>query len=369
MQKLYTFMKREPVFLISFLAALITCFFVPPSLAYVNYMDLRTLALLYCLMVVVAGFQKAGVFYALANCLCNKAKTLRALGGILVFLCFFSATVITNDVALLTFVPLAIMVFVMANQSKHLLWVVILQIVAANLGSMLTPIGNPQNLYLFSFYNFTFASFFTTVIPVWGVSFIFILALCFLFPKAEIKIIGIKNTTLHKTDVFVYVLLLAVCFLVVFHILPWPVMLLSMVLILFFYNRKILLQADFILLLTFICFFIFSGNLEKIPTINKFIHSVIKGREYMASVALSQVISNVPAALILSEFTDKAKLVLLGVNVGGLGTPIASLASIIGLKLYSRSNEAKTGKFLLFFTIVNFTLLIVLSLLVVFFLQ
>ena len=360
MSRVKDFLKREAVLCIAFLAAVISCFFVPPDGAYLKYIDLRTLALLYCLMVVVAGLRKAGSFTALAHFLCHRAGNLRLMSAVLVALCFFSSMLITNDVALLTFVPFAVVVLGMAKREKELVWVVVLQAVAANLGSMLTPVGNPQNLYLYSRYGMSCGEFFSATAPVWCLSLLLVLGCCLLMKKEPVRVfLGEKPILLRKLLLF-YSALFLLCLLVVFRLIRWPVMLVLVLLLVGIFDRRTLLKADFLLLLTFVCFFIFAGNLARIDAVDRLLRHILTGRELFVGVLCSQVISNVPAALLLSGFTENARALLLGVNIGGLGTPVASLASLIALKLYSHAEGAKTGAFLWRFSLVNFLLLAVL---------
>lgn len=361
MSNIRSFIKREPVLIISVIAALISCFFVMPDAKYIDYIDLRTLALLYSLMIVVAGLRKAGVFTSMAQALCVRARSTRTIGIMLVCLCFFTSMFITNDVALLTFVPFSIIVLSIADRMQDIVRVVVLQTVAANLGSMLTPIGNPQNLHLYSFYTMSFTDFILATLPVWILSFILLIGCCFFLPNSRLtESLGGEKVGMERT-LWIYLALFIVCLLTVIRIINWYIMLPIIVVVLLIFDRKILLKADFMLLLTFVAFFIFAGNLARIDAISSMLSKLLSGREYFTSLLASQVISNVPAALLLSGFTSNAKAILLGVNIGGLGTPIASLASLISLKLYSRTDNAKLGRFLLEFTIVNVVLLVLLS--------
>lgn len=362
MAKIKNFVRQELTLCIAFAAALISCFFVRPDAEYLGYIDFRTLALLYCLMVVVAGLRSAGVFSNLAHSLCARAGSVRAMAAILTALCFFSSMLITNDVALLTFVPFAVVVLGLAHQEKDLLWVVLLQTVAANLGSMLTPVGNPQNLYLYSRYGMDMVGFLTTVGPVWLISLVLIGFLCLRFSKKHISVFLGEKPELHKKELWLYLALFALCMLVVLRVLDWPVLLAVLLPVLFVLDRKTLREADFLLLLTFVCFFVFAGNLARIPAVDSVLRSVLSGHELLVSALVSQVISNVPAALLLSGFTENAGALLLGVNIGGLGTPVASLASLISLKLYSHSENASSAAFLVKFSLVNFSMLAVLLL-------
>ena len=357
-----TFLKREPVLAISALAAVISCFLVPPDAGYIDYIDFRTLSLLYALMTVVAGLRKAGVFAALAHTLCLRAKSTRSIGMILVCLCFFSSMLITNDVALLTFVPFSVIVLGMAGRKRELIRVVVLQTVAANLGSMLTPVGKPQNLYLYSRFELPVRDFLFITLPVWLFSLVLVFGCCFSLSNAGLTAAALDDKPAVERKILrLYLALFAVCLLTVVRVLDWPVMLPAVVLVVFLFDRRTLREADFMLLLTFVAFFIFAGNLARIGAVDSLLRRLLSGREYLTALLTSQVISNVPAALLLSGFTDNAKALLLGTNIGGLGTPIASLASLISLKLYSRSDDARLGRFLLEFTAVNVILLLVLS--------
>ena len=362
MAAIRSFLRREPVLLIAALAALVSGFFVPPDRAYLSYMDFRTLALLFCLMTVVAGLRQAGLFARLAHRLCENVKSVRMIGLVLVLLCFFSAMLITNDVALLTFVPFAVVVLGMADHSRELIHIVVLQTAAANLGSMLTPVGNPQNLYLYSFYNLSLADFLHVTLPFWLLSLALLTAGCLFLSPAPLTMHLGEKPDLDGRALGLYLALFAVCLLVVLRVLTWPVMLGVVVLALLVFDRKILLRADFMLLLTFVAFFIFSGNLARIEAVDALLRRLLDGRVYLTSLLASQVISNVPVALLLSGFTGDAHGLLLGVNIGGLGTPIASLASLISMKLYDHSDHARPGRYLAEFSLVNAALLLLLSL-------
>ena len=357
MSRVKSFIKREITLCVAFLAAIISCFFVPPDAEYAGYFDLRTLALLYGLMVVVAGLRNAGVFTVLAHELCVRARNLRAMAAVLTALCFFSSMLITNDVALLTFVPFAVVVLCMAGQEKALIYVVVLQTAAANLGSMLTPVGNPQNLYLYSYYNMSGGEFFSATAPVWLLSLMLLGVLCLFLPRSELNVFLGEKPDLEKKPLFFYLALFALCLLVVFRVLSWQCMLLILIPALLIFDRPAVLRADFLLLLTFLCFFVFSGNLARINSVDALLRTLLNGRELLMGAAASQVISNVPAALLLSGFTGNSRALLMGVNIGGLGTPVASLASLISLKLYSCSENSSTSLFLKKFSLVNFALL------------
>jgi len=356
-----SFFKREPVFVISAAAAIFSCFLVPPDGQYLYYMDFRTLSLLYALMLVVAGLREAGAFTHLAHVVCIRAGNTRSMGMLLTGLTFFSSMLITNDVALLTFVPFAIVLLGMTSRKKDLILIIVLQTVAANLGSMLTPVGNPQNLFLYSYYNLTADAFFRITGPVWLLSLALVMVLCLLLPGEKLDIFFGEEPGVLLQKLWMYLALFAVCLLAVFRLVPWQVMLCIVVAVLLLFDRRGLLKADFMLLLTFVAFFVFAGNMARLDKVDGLLSTLLRGREFVAALLASQVISNVPAALLLSGFTDDAHSLILGVNVGGLGTPIASLASLISLKLYSQTRDAHTGRYLLLFTFFNVSLLLLLS--------
>lgn len=362
MATIRSFLRREPVLIIAAMAALASSFFVPPDGAYLGYIDFRTLALLYCLMTVIAGLRGAGLFAYLAHVLCRRAGSVRAMGVLLVLMSFVSSMLITNDVALLTFVPFAVVVLGMAGRRRELIYIVVLQTAAANLGSMLTPVGNPQNLYLYSYYGLGFGEFLGVTFPMWALSLLLILAACVFLPREKLDAFPGKEPGVEKRSLWLYLGLFAVCLLAVLRVCDWPIMLAVVVIALLLLDRGMLLKADFMLLLTFVAFFIFAGNLARVEAVDSLLRRILAGHEFLAGVLASQVISNVPAALLLSGFTDSARALILGVNIGGLGTPIASLASLISMKLYSCSEDAETGRYLLVFTAVNVAMLAILSL-------
>lgn len=360
MTKIKAFFRREPVLSIAAAAALISCFFVRPDAGYLGYIDLRTIVLLYCLMAAVAGFTKAGAFAHLAHALCVRSRGSRSLAAILVALCFFSSMLITNDVALLTFVPFGIAVLGVAEKKKLILPVVVLQTVAANLGSMLTPPGNPQNIHLFSHYAMGAGEFFAATAPVCALSGVLIALMCLGLKNEGISVQFGESPGVDLRGSLVSGLLFLLSMLVVFRAMEWYVLLPLFIVICLIFDRGLLLKADFMLLLTFCCFFVFVGNIGRIGPVREALAGILAGREILLGALLSQVISNVPAAVLLSGFTEGGRELLIGVNIGGLGTPVASLASLISLKLYGRSEGAESGKFMGAFLAVNFALLILL---------
>ena len=361
MIRIKNFFKKETVFCISFLLAVISCVAVLPDAAYLAYPDYRTLALLFCLMTIVSGFQSLGVFTILGQALLKRVGSLRGLSSALVFLCFFCSMVITNDVALITFVPFAVLVLELTGQTKHLAWAVTLQTIAANIGSMLTPVGNPQNLYLSSFYQLAAGDFFAVTIPIVLLSFVLLALCCIAGKNHTIEVQFQKREEIQsKRALLLFVLLFLLSLLSVFHLLSSHIALAVTVIALAAFSPKVLKKVDYWLLATFVCFFIFAGNIGAVEAVKNFLGNVLSQNTMLYSVLSSQVISNVPAAVLLSNFTQDAKGMLLGTNIGGLGTLVASLASLISFKIYAKTPKAEVLRYLGIFTAANVVMLIVL---------
>jgi Na+/H+ antiporter NhaD/arsenite permease-like protein len=344
----------DPVLFAALAAAVVSALFVPPSKNYLGYLDLRVLCLLLALMLVVAGLQKAGVFGFVIERSLKLVHNTRTLAAVLIGVCFFSSMLITNDVALITFVPLGMMMLIQAQKQKLLIPVIILQTVAANLGSMLTPLGNPQNLYLYSLANMTVWQFLRIMAVPTAISFLMLSASVLFFKPELIK--PLKESPAEPvtlTKIVPWIILFTACLLAVLHILPYGIALAAVIAGVLIMDRTLLLRADYGLLLTFIFLFIFIGNIRSIPAVSSALSALISGRELPAGILLSQIISNVPAAMLLSKFTAGYPALLIGVNFGGLGTLIASMASVISYKLYAAAPGARKGKYLGVFTAVN----------------
>ena len=319
------------------------------------------------LMVIIQGFKENSVFDKIAGFLLSKVTKSWQLSAVLIFMCFLGSMLITNDVALITFVPIALMILHDCNREDMMIPTVVLQTVAANLGSMLTPIGNPQNLYLYGLTGMSLVSFILIMLPFSLISALLLALALFIIPGREKSLQRSKDSAVVSNfgsipQIIVYAVLFSIALLTVVRILPWYVFAIIVLLVVGGMDFKILLRADYILLLTFIGFFIFTGNMGNIKAISSFFEEMLVGREFPIAVALSQIISNVPATLMLSGFTSNYKSLLIGANVGGLGTLIASMASLISYKAYSKEYREKSGKYLLTFTAVNIAFLIVLVL-------
>ena len=353
--RIAAFVKGEAVLCVAAVCALITMALVPPDGEYVGYIDLRVLCLLLCLMAVVAGVQSCGAFQWLAEQLLRCRPGPRALGVILVLLPFFASMAVTNDVSLITFVPFTLLLLLeQLDCRRAAVPLLVLQTVAANLGSMATPVGNPQNLYLYAAYELTPGDFFPVVLPLTGIALVCLtIAAAPVLPK-HLPTPELAGQTLRNPGkLALYGVLFALCLLTVFRVLPYGILTVIVVAALAVAEPSLLRKLDFGLLATFVCFFIVSGNLGRLPATRGFLQSLLSHGSMFTGVITSQVISNVPAAVLLSGFTEDWRGLLLGVDIGGLGTPIASLASLITLKLYLRSPAAKPGWFLWVFTLAN----------------
>ena len=374
--KVKDFFKKETVCCIAFLLAVVSMFFIPPSVNYFSYIDFRVLALLFSLMAVVRGFSSIGVFTRLGTMLLTHVHSLRMLSALFIFLCFFFSMLITNDVALITFVPFTILVLSMAEQKKFLIPVIVLETIAANLGSMLTPLGNPQNLYLYTISGLSIGAFVRIMLPYSFVSAILLLIFILFLPKDTVSTATAANTanstntvTASNTSNVIcetvkarknsrilftaYLILFLLCLLTVLHILPYQIMFLLVLTGFLLLDYRVLKDVDYFLLLTFLCFFIFIGNMKQISLVHELISKLLVHHEVLMGIGASQIISNVPAAILLSGFTDDYSALLIGVNLGGLGTLIASLASLISFKFYTNSNGSDTRRFLGIFTLYN----------------
>lgn len=365
MKKLKEFFKNETVLVVAWILAFVSAFFVHPSAKYINYIDFRTLGILWSLMVIMEGLSCNGLFEKIGYRLLKKTKNVWQLSMTLVFICFFSSMVITNDVALITFVPFTIMILEKCNKQNLMIPIIVLQTIAANLGSMLTPIGNPQNLYLYGLWGVNIFTFIKTVLPYSVVALLLLLVfLCFIKDKkSEIFVEGKeKDIIQYKGNLFFYVFLFVIALGTVFKLIPYYILVFLVFIVVFFIQRIVLYKIDYSLLFTFIGFFIFTENIGSLPAAENFLASMVKGKEVIIGILASQVISNVPSALLLSGFTTNYKELLIGVNIGGLGTLIASMASLISYKLYAHKNNSTKGKYLFYFTIVNIIFLIALLL-------
>ena len=365
MKRIIYYLKKDIVLTVSWVLAAASAFLVKPDKGYAGYIDWRSLGILWSLMIITNGYMNNGIFEKIGHALLVRTRKMWQLVSVLVALCFFSSMLITNDVSLITFVPFAIMMLKQCDRQELMIPVVVLQTIAANLGSMLTPIGNPQNLYLYGLAGVGAGQFIIWLLPYTVVSAV-LLIISILFLKNKNADVSMKDTDDNSgqkatpVNVLLYTILFVVALLVVARVFPWYVLTVLVFVTTFIIERNVLLKADYALLLTFVGFFIFTGNMGRIQPVALFLSGIADGREIGVGIITSQCISNVPAALLLSGFTHNIKSLALGVNIGGLGTLIASMASLISYKQYVNEVPDGKGKYFVTFTVYNVIFLIVL---------
>lgn len=362
------FFKKETVLCIAAILAVASMFLVPPDNGYKEYIDYNVLGLLFSLMVVTSGLGELGVFDKIAHVILKKANSLRSLCLLMVALCFFASMLITNDVALLTFVPFTILLLSMAGLSEYTVAIVVYETVAANLGSMLTPVGNPQNLYLYTASGMGLAEFLQITAPITILSGVLLLGCCFFMKNKPVHIADREKSVVEQKKtaggkITAYVLFYTVFGLALMAVLKWIPVYVPFLMALcgtYIIRKGVLKKVDYCLLLTFVSFFVFIGNMGRIEAVSNMIAQLLEGRELLVAFLSSQVISNVPAAMLLSGFTTDFAALIKGTNIGGLGTLIASLASLISYKYVVQALPEKKGKYFLYFTLVNVLFAIVL---------
>ena len=358
LDRLIAFFRTEAVLCIAAACALVSMAFVPPDAVYASYIDARVLILLFCLMAAVAGLKECGLFSVLAQRMLEGERSLRLVTLAFVMLPFFVSMFVTNDVALIAFVPFAVLVLTHAGQKHLLVWVIVLQTIAANLGGMVTPIGNPQNLYLFTYFGIPLEAFLRALLPFALLSLVALGAASMAVGRGSLDVVlPLERSSPARMRVVLHGALFALSLLAVLRIVE-PLVLLTIVgVALALFDRGIFKRVDYGLLLTFVCFFVFAGNMGRIEAVCTALEQLMEAHPLLTSVAASQVISNVPAAVLLSGFTDNWQSLLIGVDLGGLGTPIASLASLISLRIYLHVGGARIGKFMLVFGAANIVML------------
>lgn len=348
------FLKKECVLVIAVTLAILSSFISIPKMSYI---DFNVLILLFNLMVVVAAFKELKVLDSIAIGLLKKCNTYTSISLALVFITFISSMIVTNDVALITFVPLSIVIARKAN--INVLKIVVFQTLAANLGSSFTPMGNPQNLFIYSFYNLSPIDFFKITLPIVVLAVLFLVLLVFKDKKMNLSL-DLEDVKIdNKRDVYLFGGLFLIILLSVFHVIDYKVTFLITIVMVLILNKKLFSQVDYSLLITFIGFFIFVGNISTMDVVKNFMEGILNSPKstFLASVLSSQVISNVPATMLLSGFTNHFKELLLGVNIGGMGTLIASLASVISYKIYA--SEFGNDNYMKSFTFYNILGLII----------
>ena len=354
-------LKKNAVLCVAILAAVITSFIVPPDAAYLDYFDWKTLTCLFCVLAVVCALKNIFFFTVLAEKIVALFKNTRASILALAYITFLGSMLIANDMALLTFLPLGYFVLSSTGKTKYMAFTFIMQNIAANLGGMLTPFGNPQNLYLYTKFTIPTGEFVATMLPPFLISVALITLSCFVFVKKETLEIETRDIQLPKWRTVIYALLFTLSIVIVFRLIPFVVGLIVIPIALLIMDRKALEDVDYGLLFTFVAFFVFSGNMSRIPFIQNLFGGLLQKNTLLVSICSCQIISNVPSAILLSQFTGNYTELLLGVNIGGVGTLISSLASLITFREYSKHNPDKVKRYILLFSAFNFGFLFLLT--------
>ena len=357
MTKVLSFAKKNAVVLIAALAAIVTSMIVPPDERYIDYFDFKTLTCLFCVLAVVCALRNIRFFYTMAKAIVRRFKNARLAILALVYVTFIGSMLIANDMALLTFLPLGYFVLHTTGKEKYMAFTFIMQNIAANLGGMVTPFGNPQNLFLYSYFNIPDLEFMSIMFPPFIIAITLITACCLVFVRNEPLVIEEKAATLPKARTAIYLILFALSIIIVFRVIDYRIGLIVIPLALIFLDWRALLQVDYGLLLTFVFFFIFSGNMARIDEVREFFSYLLNKNTLVVSALSCQFISNVPSAILLSQFTTNYRELLLGVNIGGVGTLISSLASLITFREYSKQAPGKTLRYVIKFSIFNFAFL------------
>lgn len=355
--KFFEFIKRNIVMAVAFIAATVTSVIIPPDATYIGYFDLKTLTCLFCVLAVVCALKNISFFYILAERIVKLCGNARISVLSLVYITFIGSMLIANDMALLTFLPLGYFVLSGAGKHKYMAFTFIMQNIAANLGGMLTPFGNPQNLYLYTKFNIPNLDFMSTMLLPFALSILLITLCCIIFVKAEPLEIKASEKRLPKGKTAICLLLFALSIAIVFRGIPYWIGLVVIPAVLFFMDKKALSKVDYPLLLTFVFFFIFAGNMARISVVRNLFNSLLSQNTLVFSALSCQCISNVPSAVLLSQFTDNWQDLLVGVNIGGAGTLIASLASLITYREYAAHYPGDTGRYLKLFSLFNFSFL------------
>lgn len=357
--------KAQPVLCVALCAMVITCFLVPPDGNYLEYFNWRTLATLFCTLAVVGAFGHIHVFEIISKNLIIRLHTLRKATLGLVMITFVGSMLLANDMALLTFLPLGFFVLDKTENKQAMAFTFIMQNIAANLGGMLTPFGNPQNLYLYAYYNIGTIEFMQIMFPSFLAATVMILVICMFVPATPLELKKDDGYVLDKTRTIIYSALFIFSILIVFRLVDFVVGTAVVVAALLFLDRKALKDVNYPLLFTFCAFFVFSGNLARIDAVNNLFSNLLPKNTLLFGILSCQCISNVPSAVLLSHFTKDYANLLQAVNIGGCGTLIASLASLITFTEFKKHNTGKAvAAYLGKFTALNYAFVIVLYIVV-----
>ncbi len=355
--------KKQPVLVIAFLAMTITCIFVPVDKEYVGYFNMRTLATLYCTLAVVSAFSHIHVFEILSKSIVLKLHNLRNATLGLVFITFFGSMLLANDMALLTFLPLGYFVLSSTDNKQAMAFTFIMQNIAANLGGMVTPFGNPQNLYLYSYYSIDTMEFVKIMLPSFLAATVLIIICCLFVKPIPLTLKNDEHYVLDRKRTMIYSVLFIASILIVFRVFPYTWGTLVITLALIFLDKDSIKEVNYPLLATFCIFFVFSGNMARIPAVSSFFEFLLPKNTLLFGILSCQFISNVPSAVLLSHFTGDYGSLLPAVNIGGCGTLIASLASLITFTEFKKHNPEKAKSYIIKFSAINFSFVILLYIL------
>ena len=355
------FIKSNTVLVIAATLAIISCFFVTPDAQYAGYFDLKTLTCLFCTLAVICALKNIRFFTITARKIVRCAGNTRTLAIALVYITFIGSMFLANDMALLTFLPLGYISLTATGKEKYMAPIFIFQNIAANLGGMLTPFGNPQNLYIYTKFNIPTGEFMSVMLLPFALSIVLFTLCCFFIPKESLTLEQNESESFPKGRTAFYLVLFALTILTVFRLVPYYICLPIILVAILISDRKALLKVDYPLLLTFTAFFLLAGNVSRIGAVSQFFSFLLERNTLLTSVLSCQVISNVPSAILLSEFTENWRELLVGVNIGGVGTLISSLASLITFREYTSHVKGKTLKYIGLFSALNFGFLIILT--------
>lgn len=361
LQSVGKFSRKNAVMLIALFLAIVTCFFIPPDAQYLEYFVLNTLSCLLAVLAIVCALKNVNFFYFLAERTVKFFKTARSSVLALVYITFIGSMLIANDMVLLTFLPLGYLVLTNTKKEKYMIFTFVMQNVAANLGGMLTPFGNPQNLYLYSKFNIPTLEFWGIMVIPFALSVLMITVCCLIFVKKEPLVFEGETARPEPKRTSLYLVLFVLSIVMVFRVAPYWIGLPIILVVLLIVDRNALARVDYPLLLTFVCFFIFAGNMARIDAVRAFFYNLLSINTLLFSALACQVISNVPSAILLSQFTENYAPLLIGVNIGGVGTLISSLASLITFREYCSHNPGKSGRYLGIFSAFNFSFLVILA--------
>jgi len=366
MGKFKSWLKTNAIFVIVVIVAVISCFIVPIDKGYLSYFDgaFETLTCIFGILIIVAGLENIDFFHKVARFIIKKFKSVRSIVLTLIFITYVSALINANDMALLTFLPLSYLVLKYINKTEYLAFTFIMQNIASNLGGMISPIGNPQNIFLFSYYDIGLLEFFKIMaIPTLCALLLIVVSVMFVKPEK----VEYQDKYDHKIDYYrlaIYAILFVLTFFVVIGVVPFYIVLAITILTMLFCDRKSFLQVDYTIPLIFVGFFIFSGNMERIPFVANFMTKFADKQTFLCAYISCQFISNVPTSILLSKFTGNFPALLVSVNVASLGIIFSSLSGVIALKCFVKYNpknsKHKAWYYIGFDLLMNVLLLVVL---------